>query len=145
MALNLTGGEQVSRDVGAIQVLTNSTATAERTISLTHHITTIAGGTATGFNINKYVLPEGDDGTRKIIQLIATGELTVRVSAFATGLHYLGRNIDGAATASGIASSFVGAATGAFVLNAKSQYVELLFLDGGWRCIGGQATIATST
>lgn len=135
---------------GAVEALTQSTATAEQTISIYTEVTTLSGGTATGFTINRYALPAGREGDYKVIWHLATGESYVRFGAAASnlmatnGIHYI--NI---ATATGGAISALGvidgAATGAFVLNSANDFLEARYMNGAWHLRGGAATLATTT
>ena len=88
MAITLTPGSQI-RYVGTyddIQSLTQSTATAEQAISLTSQITTIDGGTGTGFARGRFNLATGAaEGFRKTVLMLSTGEAYVRISNTATG------------------------------------------------------------
>ena len=143
----LTPGTQVQHGAGrnSIEVLTQSTATAAQTLSVNTYVSVLGAGTATGSNgINVYVLPAGPVGTEKFITLSATGEATLRLT-MATGQHYWGRDLGGLASASQTANAWIGAATGAFVLTAKGQWLRTLFTDDAWVVLGGVATIATAT
>ena len=153
MAVSILGGQQLGeRSFEAVQVLAQSTATAEQSVSVNIPITTLAGGTATGFNVNKYVVPAGREGDRKIIWHLATGESKIRFGAATSdllatnGQHFL--NI---ATATVTLSNnaavgcFAASATGAFVMTTINQFLEALFMNGGWHLRGGVATFATAT
>lgn len=59
--------------IGAEEVLTQSTATAAQSVSLTTFITNVGMGTATGQN-NVYDLAAGQPGQMKFFQATATGE-----------------------------------------------------------------------
>lgn len=146
MAVTITSGTQTGfLGQQSVETLTNSTATANQTISAQHAVTTISGGTATGtLSINQYVMPEGPDGLMKFVYLIATGEATVKMT-MATGQHYIGRDVAGIASATNAAGAVIGAATGALVLSAKTDYIWAIFLDGGWTVLGTNATFATAT
>ena len=139
MAVSITAGTQRNY-VGdqLVQTLTNSTATAAQAISAKYTVTTISGGTATGTQLrNVYTMPSGPDGLIKWVQMIATGEATVNMT-MSTGLHALG-------STSSDAVYMVGAATGGWVLSAKTDYIFAQFLDEGWTILGTNATLATST
>ena len=140
MAVSITPG--VRRQVlgsQSIQTLSNSTATAAQNISITTFVSTIAGGTATGSLLrNQYLMPEGPDGLEKVVYMLATGEATLQMT-MATGLH-------ASWSMSSDAVFTAGAATGAFVLNNKGDFVRALYLDGGWTVLGmNGATFGTST
>lgn len=152
MAVTLVQGSQVRREGNfqAVQDLTQSTATAEQSVSVTVPVTTLAGGTATGFGVDKYVLPAGAEGFHKVIVMLATGEAKLRFGAATTnlmataGIHYLG-----IATATGAAvdaaAVLSAAATGALVLDTVDDYIEAKFWNGAWHLLGGLATVATAT
>lgn len=146
MAVTITSGTQLSFPRSqSVETLTNSTATAVQDISAFSYVTTISGGTATGTaGVNNYALPEGPDGLEKLVFLIATGEATVHLT-MATGQHYIGRDVAGIATATNYAGAVIGAATGALVLSAKTDYIRAIYLDGGWTVLGSNATFATVT
>lgn len=154
MAVTITGGSQIlpAGSSQAVDALSQSTATAEQVISVRKQITTLAGGTATGFTINRYTLPAANEGDTKIIVHLATGESYVRfggatatANLMATGIHYLSADTAGVASATGVAGVFFGAATGALVMNGAQDYLRVMYLNGAWNVLGGQATIATST
>lgn len=118
---NRIGGWQSSED------LTNSTATAVQELGLDHPVSTISGGTATGFGVNRYLLPSAtatgargaQEGQEKTVVMLATGEA------------YL---------------VFSGTATGALVLSAANDYAELRFQNELWvQKDIGSATLATAT
>lgn len=139
MAITITGGTQrQSFGMQSVEQMTQSTATAAQTLSAVDYISVLGAGTATGtLSINQYVLPEGPDGLEKIVYLAATGEATLQMTQ-ATGIH-------AQFSTSSDAVFRVGAATGAYVLNAKADYVRAVFLDGGWTVLGTNATLATAT
>ncbi len=146
MAISLTAGAQIQRVGGqSIENLSQSTATAAQTISNTTYVTALAGGTATGGTINLYLLSDSaEDGTEKLIYQVATGESRVQLT-MATGMHYLGRDVAGVATATNVAGAIIGAATGALVLAAKGSWVRAIMLNDGWTILGGNATLGTGT
>lgn len=146
MAISITPGTQYMVPGNQnIDTMSQSTATAAQTISVTQYISVLGAGTATGTNsVNVYTLPAGPDGTEKLIYLAATGEATLRMT-MATGQHVFGRDLANVASATNVACAFIGAATGAFVFNAKARWLKLLCLDEGWTVMGGNATIATAT
>ena len=144
MALTIAAGQRhTPAQSGSIDQMTQSTATAAQAMSLTEHISTMAGGTATGFNVNNYSLGSGVDGLEKFIYQLATGESKLHLT-MATGIHFFGT---GTATGTGgsYAAHFSGIATGALTFTAKSQWVRMLGLDEGWTILGGNATCGTST
>lgn len=146
MAISLTSGAQTQRVGGqSIENLSQSTATAQQTLSNTTYVSALAGGTATGGTINLYLLSDdAPDGTEKLIYQVATGESRVQLT-MATGLHYLGRDVAGIATATNAAGAIIGAATGALVFGAKGSWVRTIMLNDGWTILGGSATFGTGT
>lgn len=151
MAVTVTGGTQVVPGVfTAVESLSQSTATVEQAISVTHQITTLSGGTATGFNIDKYNLPDGGEGAEKLIVMLATGEAKIRFGAATTntmatgGIHNLGGDTV-FASATSVTAVLYSAATGAFVFNTMDDYIHARFWNGSWHIFHGNATIATST
>ena len=139
MAITITAGTQrQSFGMQSVEQLTQSTATAAQTLSAVDHVSILGAGTATGTLLrNQYLLPEGPDGLEKIIYLAATGEATLQMTQ-ATGLH-------AQFSTSTDAVFRVGAATGAYVLGAKADYVRAVFIDEGWTILGTNATFATAT
>lgn len=146
MAITSDPGALVQRHSGqSIQNLSQSTATAQQTISVTTYVTALAGGTATGGTINLYLLPDSaPDGTEKFIYQVATGESRVQLT-MATGMHYIGRDVAGIATATNAAGAVIGAATGALVLAAKGSWIRAIMLNDGWTVLGSNATFGTGT
>ena len=152
MTVSITQGSQVQNEgtYQGVQNLTQSTATAEQSVSVFLPVTTLSGGTATGFGLDRYVIPAGSEGMHKTIVMLATGEAKVRFGAATTnlmataGIHYLG-----IATATGAAVSaaavLTAAATGALVLDTVDDYLEAKFWNGSWHLLGGLATVATAT
>ena len=146
MAISLTAGAQIQRVGGqSIENIAASTATAQQTIGVTSYVTALAGGTATGDTNNLYkLLDSAPDGTEKLIMQTATGRSTVDVT-FATGMHYLGRDVAGIATATNAAGAIIGAATGGLVLGAKGSWFRCIKLNDAWTILGGNATFSTGT
>ena len=153
MAVSIPAGQQLSPGTfSAVQVLAQSTATAEQSVSIYVPISTLAGGTATGATRNRYVVPAAREGDRKIIWNLATGESYVRFGAATTdllataGYHFF--NV-GTATVTlsntAAVACFSASATGAFVLTTVNQFLEALFMNGAWHLRGGVATFATAT
>jgi hypothetical protein len=121
MAVTISGGEIVRQGVfQAVEALSNSTATTLRTFS-TVPISTIAGGTATGFALNRYLVSTASaaEGQEKMVVMLATGEAYVIYS---------------------------GTATGAAVLTDANDRVALRFVNAVWvETDAGSATRATAT
>jgi hypothetical protein len=147
MPITLTPGAQI-RHVGTyddIQSLTQSTATAEQAISLTSQITTIDGGTGTGFSRGRFGLASGAaEGFRKTILMLSTGEAYVRVTNTATG-EQAGVVTYVSATALSNETPTVASATGVLVLNQKGDFMDLLHADSTWFVMVSRATVATAT
>jgi F0F1-type ATP synthase membrane subunit c/vacuolar-type H+-ATPase subunit K len=122
MAVTISGGEIVRAGVfQSVEALSNSTATTLRTVSAGAPITTIAGGTATGFAINRYLVSTASaaEGQTKMVVMLATGEAYV---------------------------IYAGTATGAAVLTDANDRVALRFVNALWvETDAGSATRATAT
>lgn len=106
MSVEVTAGAVEVRGGGS---QSRETLSATGSISLTTDYTLLTGGTATGFGNTDYVLPDGRDGQNKEIILTGTGEATIHMT---------------------------GTSTGAFVLNAADESVDVRFRNGKWRVIG---------
>ena len=123
MAISVTTGTQV-RDGGtfqAVETLTQSTATAEQTVSGAEDVSHLGVGTATGFARNKYLLAStAIEGMEKVVLTTGTGEAYLRVAG--------------------------GTATGAFVFGADGDMVYVKLINGTWQLLSNNgATFATST
>lgn len=121
MAIEITAGAGESRGAGfqSRDTLAQATATSLLTLSPTTDYSLIAGGTATGFGNNGYLLADGRDGQTKEIIMTSTGEATIHMT---------------------------GTSTGALVLNAADDAVCLAFLNSKWRLLANSgATVATAT
>lgn len=121
MAIEITAGSGEARGESyqSRDTLTQATATALVTLSPTTNYSTIAGGTATGFGNNGYLLADGRDGQTKEIIMTSTGEATIHLT---------------------------GTSTGALVLNAADDALCLRFLNSKWRLLANSgATVATAT
>lgn len=122
MSVTVTGGIVDNRKgLFAQESLTQSTATGEQTIAVTTELTTLSGGTASGFTIDRYGLSTATavEGQYKTVLMLATGESKVRLGG--------------------------GTATGAWVFSAADDIGHYRFLNGGWYVINTSATLATST
>jgi hypothetical protein len=121
MAITVTPGARQAY-LGTFQAATDvySTSTAGAAINAGADLIRFMGGTATGFSVNRAVLPAGAEGQYVTVFTEATGE------------HYL---------------VMTGTATGARVYTATSQTETLRYLNGAWRVINtaGSPTIATAT
>ena len=151
MAVTINVGQRQGQDSwGGVQVLTVSTATAEQSINITQPVTTLSGGTATGFTRNRYVLGAGNEGDQKTIFHLATGESFVRFGAATTDLLATGGiHMINVATATGAAITAMGAitasATGCWVLSTQNSFLKCIFQNGAWWLVNGSATLATAT
>ena len=152
MTVTINAGQQLGADSFEVDVLTQSTATAEQSVSVRLAISTLAGGTATGFTRNRYVVPAGREGDRKLIWNLATGESMVRFGAATTdllatgGVHYFNvSTATGGMSPASVLGVFQASATGAFVLTTANHFLEALFMNGFWHLRGGLATLATAT
>jgi len=121
MTVTLTAGALQYRG-GAYQAkedLTQSTATAKQALSVSTDISTLGGGTATGFNVDNYSVAAGVEGQTKTVVMLATGEAKVELT---------------------------GTATGKYVLSTADAVLELRYINAKWRAtFNDGATIATST
>lgn len=120
MTITITGGKIARRggDLHSTEALAQSTATTVREINLTTDVTTLSGGTATGFGIDVYNLAEGTEGQTKEILMLASGEAEVTLA---------------------------GTATGRLVYSDADDYTALRFTGGKWRIQTNTATLATAT
>lgn len=122
MAVTISGGEIVRAGVfQSVENFTNSTATTLRVCSAGAPISTISGGTATGFGINRYLVSTASaaEGQTKMVVMLGTGEAYVIYS---------------------------GTATGASVLTDTNDRIGLRFINAVWvETDNGTATRATAT
>ena len=154
MSVVLNQGQQrTPGSFGDVEALTQSTATARQSISTLIPVTTLGGGTATGFSLNLYTVASfatntagPAEGMDKYVFMLATGEAKVVFNGIATG-GWLGLfEVATNATGGGAVSVMTAAsATGAFVLSAPSHCVWAKMINGLWRVMGGVATYATAT
>lgn len=153
MAVSINSGDrqQKAGTFDAVQNLTQSTATARQIISAHTPITTLSGGTATGFGVDLYtVLGTGTatdsisgpavEGATKVVFMLATGEAKVVFQSLATTR----LPINFAASATVFDNAYV-SATGAFTFTALGQYVQARFINQKWYVLDGLATLATAT
>lgn len=115
MSIEITAGAGEKRGDGFQSRETLTAATGA--ISLTTDYTVLAGGTATGFANTGYVLPNGRDGQSKEIILMGTGEITIHMT---------------------------GTASGALVLNAVDESIDVRYRNGKWRLIGSAGVTTAS-
>ena len=152
MSVVLNAGMQRTKgSFGDVEVLTQSTATARQAISVIKEVTTLSGGTATGFGVDLYTVASfattgagPAEGFEKWIHMLATGEAKVVFNGVATGV--LG--IFEIATTTNTAPQSVmtaASATGAFTLSVPHHYIFAKMVNGLWRVVGGAATFATAT
>ena len=121
MSVSVTSARVDRRGDGLYAKETLTQGTAVQAIALTTDLTTLSGGTATGFDVDAYALSTASavEGQVKEILMLATGEANV----------ILGN----------------GTATGRLVFTAADDFTSLKFLNGGWRIINTTATFASST
>ena len=140
------GARHQTMGAQSVEVLTQSTTTVAQTLSNTSYVSALGAGTATGsmarnlYNLATTAL----DGTEKMIYLSATGEASLTFP-WATGQHYIGRDVAGVATATNVAVALIGAATGGLVFIHAAAWARMIFLNGGWTVLGGNATFGTTT
>lgn len=144
MAVTITGGERQVKagTFDAVENLTQSTATARQSISTHFPVTTLSGGTATGFDKDLYTLASGAvEGMEKMIIMLATGEAKVVVQGLATGrIPSLGF----VASATVFDNAYV-SATGAFTLSTPAHWLQMKMVNTRWHVLQGLATFATAT
>lgn len=118
--------------------LTQSTATARQSISVHHAITTLSGGTATGFDKDLYTLAStAVEGMEKTICMLATGEAKVVIGGLATIAvgGFFGTSSDDAHVS----------ATGAFTLSVPGHYILCKKFNERWWVTSANCTFATAT
>ena len=157
MAVTINAGDRMvtAGTFGAVQDLTQSTATTLRFISAHVPVSTLAGGTVTGATIDRYLVygtgtatdgisGPAVEGMEKFILMLATGEAKVQFQSMATGrVHGIPEMGTGTATQLGI--YIAASATGAFVLNAVGDYIKAIFANQTWYVYAGNATYGTAT
>ena len=120
MAVSIIGGPIRRRREGFAQdTYTQSTATADQSLSLDTDLSLLGMGTATGFNRNGYSLASGIEGQEKFILSTGTGEAKVAWQGMIV--------------------------TGRSVLDTPGDFVFLRYFGGAWRLIEQTATTATAT
>ena len=124
MAVTLVNTERRAEGGGTFssaESLTQSTATAAQSVSLNTDVTSLGGGTATGFGVNTYELATGAvEGREKLVQLGATGEAKLSLGG--------------------------GTATGQLVFAADGDLVLLRYINDVWMVMNTVgATLATAT
>lgn len=136
----------------SIETLTQSTATTNQTISVTHDITVLGMGTATGFGLNRYLLSTSGavEGMEKTIISNATGEAKVLINNVGPTLggtfplHVAGALLLAATTVDALQA--IATATGCLVFGAADDTVVCRFRAGWWRVVELYgATLATTT
>lgn len=152
MTVTLNAGDRnTAGTFKAVENLTQSTATARQAISVVVPVTTLSGGTATGFGVDLYTVASfatagagPAEGTEKWIKMLATGEAKVVFNGVATGLLGI---FEIATTTNSAPQSVMTAAsaTGAFVLSVPHHYIFAKMVGGLWRIVAGAATYATAT
>ena len=151
MAVTLTGGDrQVSSGTfQSVQALLQSTATTLQTIFPDVSVTTIAGGTATSFNVNRFLLPGGTstatdgrraiEGMEKWIFHLGTGEAKIILQDVLAG-RWPAINLNPTATT--MDAAWV-SGTGNVQFTATSHFLRLMFVDNRWWPMQGAGSIAT--
>jgi hypothetical protein len=127
MAIEITRGTQLGNGTfGSLETYSQSTATGYQTLSQNHSVLTLGMGTATGFNLNRYVLASSTattgekEGMELTIQSGATGEAKVAVP--------------------------LSTSTGAYVFQSDGDFVRLRMTNSSWREIDLLGpTIATAS
>ena len=140
MAVTLTGGERQLRGgtFQSVETMTQSTATALQALSVSHDVSVLGAGTATGSAArNIYSLAAGIEGAEKLIVMNATGEASVTM-AFATtrypfhiGFALLGGTGGTSTGPTALVDSAV-TATGMLVFTADGDYALLRYFNGKW-------------
>ena len=103
-----------------IEALSDATSTALGTVSITTDISTIGAGTATGEDINRWLLATGArEGQTKTVLMLGTGEAKVQLGG--------------------------GTATGSHVLSAAEDWIRCVYIQDQWMMIQNTATLATAT
>ena len=120
MSVSLTGGKIPDRGGFAKETLSASTSTTPQVIALTTDLTSVGGGTGTGFEVNVFTLSTASavEGQTKTVMATSTCEAKI---------------------------AFTGTATGRLVLAEADDIVELRYMDGKWRIIQSTATLASAT
>lgn len=122
--ITLTANSVVRRGGGSVQSqesLTQSTATAIQSLSVTTDVSVLGMGTATGFARNRYLLPTTSavEGQEKVVVATGTGEAYLDLAG--------------------------GTATGGYVFSTADSWITARLINGDWRPIGTGATLATAT
>lgn len=137
---------------GALETLTQSTATAIQSISVHHDVTVLGMGTATGFTRNKYLLSTSGavEGMEKLIISNATGEANVIINNVGPTnggtfpLHVAAGLLVTATTTDALQG--IATATGSLVFSSPDDMVRVKFMAGNWRFVDLYgATLATTT
>lgn len=123
MAITITSGTQVHPGAAySNQSLSQSTATALRTLDTSFDVLSLGMGTATGFGVNRYLLATDDafQGRAVFVQATGTGEAKLLVGG--------------------------GTSTGDLVFAAATDVALLEQRDTGWFLVQNSgATVATAT
>lgn len=147
MAVTITGGErQTNSSWQSSETLTQSTATAFRTLSMRTDVSVLGMGTATGTALrNIYSLATtGVEGQEKLIFCGATGEASVLVPANSGRMSIIASSL--ALPAATAVDAVWASATGMWVFQSDGDFLLVKFMNGAWHAIGGAgATLATTT
>lgn len=104
---------------GSSEALSQSTATVAQSVSVTTDASTLAGGTASGFGVHRFLLAAGSEGQYKTVVMLATGEAQMDTAG--------------------------GTATGSYVFSAAEDIWMGQYVNAGWKLIQTSATLATAT
>lgn len=146
MAVTINGS-QISTKVswGARESMTQSTATAFRSLSVTKEVSVLGMGTATGFARNLYSLPTtGVEGSEKLIVSSATGEAYVFVPT-RSGRMSPAASLLAVSTATSVDAMWA-SATGMWKFVADGDWLLCKMINGTWEVLAGDGvTMATAT
>lgn len=130
---------------GGVKTFTQSTATAIQVLSVRGEANVLGMGTATGFLVNRYVLPTtGVDGSEVLIVSNATGEAKVFIPLPSGRIGIVGSML--AVPAATSVDAMQASATGLWVFQSDGDYLLCKVVDGSYAIIAGSgATLATAT
>jgi len=121
MTVTITQGTQrrAGGTFSSTEALSQSTATTAQAVSAVTDVSTLSGGTATGFGADRYLLAAGNEGQYKSVVMLATGEAKLDVAG--------------------------GTATGSFTMTAAEDIWMGQYINGGWKTFNTSSTQATAT
>lgn len=146
MAVTITAGErQTNSSWQSIETKTQSTATTIQTLDVREDVSVLGMGTATGFLVNRYILPTtGVEGQEKLIISSATGEAKVFVPTKSGRMSIVASSL--AIPAATAVDAGWASATGLWVFQEDGDYLLLKFMNGNWMFLDGAgASMATAT